>query len=148
MVNKYHFNRKELIHDIEISIGCEKDSRLITDMLNNIEIKNKKIIQSELYFMNRIVWANCDKTKRECVEDIKNVDFDLLNFMFENSVFNGDISKWNVCNVYNMKNIFKNSKFDGDISNWKLNKKIYGMKKKLVDGKWKIINIHKVGKYS
>jgi 7-cyano-7-deazaguanine synthase in queuosine biosynthesis len=73
-------------HDIEISIGCEKDSRLITDMLNNIEIKNKKIIQSELYFMNRIVWANCDKTKRECVEDIKNVDFDLLNFMFENTV--------------------------------------------------------------
>ena len=38
--------------------------------------------------------------------------------MFFGSEFNGDISKWNVLNVTNMKYMFMNSKFDGDISNW------------------------------
>ena len=41
--------------------------------------------------------------------------------MFEYSVFNGDISKWNVSNVENMISMFAHSNFtgeNGDISNW------------------------------
>jgi len=38
--------------------------------------------------------------------------------MFSKSVFNGDISNWNVSNVTNMSRVFSYSKFNGDISNW------------------------------
>ena len=42
--------------------------------------------------------------------------------MFMDSKFNGDISKWNVSNVTRMAGMFMNSKFNQDISNWKINK--------------------------
>ena len=38
--------------------------------------------------------------------------------MFQNSIFNGDISDWDVSSVKNMSNMFDKSKFNGDISNW------------------------------
>ena len=38
--------------------------------------------------------------------------------MFENSKFDGDISKWNTSNVANMEVMFGYSKFNTDISNW------------------------------
>jgi len=38
--------------------------------------------------------------------------------MFWNSVFNGDISNWDVSNVTNMRSMFWHSVFNGDISNW------------------------------
>jgi surface protein len=36
--------------------------------------------------------------------------------LFNWSEFNGDISKWDVSNVTNMKHMFKDSLFNGDIS--------------------------------
>jgi hypothetical protein len=36
--------------------------------------------------------------------------------MFYKSVFDGDISQWDVSNVTTMFSMFANSKFDGDIS--------------------------------
>ena len=41
--------------------------------------------------------------------------------MFTFSSFNGDISEWNVSNVLNMMKMFVLSKFNQDISNWKIN---------------------------
>ena len=38
--------------------------------------------------------------------------------MFEDSSFNGDISKWNVSNVEDMYGMFQYSKFDRDLSRW------------------------------
>ena len=38
--------------------------------------------------------------------------------MFEDSKFNGDISKWNTSNAKNMASMFENSIFTGDISKW------------------------------
>ena len=38
--------------------------------------------------------------------------------MFSDSQFNGDISTWNVSNVFCMSEMFYDSKFNGDISNW------------------------------
>ena len=43
--------------------------------------------------------------------------------MFYMSWFNGDISKWDVSNVKSMVAMFSKSKFNQDISNWKINKK-------------------------
>ena len=45
-----------------------------------------------------------------------------MRSMFANSQFNGDIARWNVSNVTDMSGIFFNSQFNGDISNWKLYK--------------------------
>ena len=38
--------------------------------------------------------------------------------MFNKSKFDGDISKWDVSGVLDMKCMFRNSKFNGDISQW------------------------------
>ena len=41
-----------------------------------------------------------------------------MSHLFENSEFNGDISKWNVSKVTDMSWMFADSKFNGDISKW------------------------------
>ena len=38
--------------------------------------------------------------------------------MFFGSVFNGDLSKWNVSKVKDMYGMFAHSVFNGDISGW------------------------------
>jgi surface protein len=38
--------------------------------------------------------------------------------MFKDSLFNQDISNWNVGNVYDMRGMFYGSQFNGDISKW------------------------------
>ena len=38
--------------------------------------------------------------------------------MFEYSIFNGDISEWDVSSVKNMGNMFRDSPFNGNISTW------------------------------
>ena len=45
--------------------------------------------------------------------------------MFEASVFNGDISSWDVSNVTDMGWMFQRSKFSGDISNWNVPETVY-----------------------
>jgi len=45
--------------------------------------------------------------------------------MFEDSIFNGDISKWDVSKVTNMTEMFIYSKFDiENILNWNFNKNV------------------------
>ena len=51
--------------------------------------------------------------------DVSNVE--TMCGMFWDSKFNGNISKWDVSNVENMSTMFWNSNFDSDISNWKIN---------------------------
>ena len=48
--------------------------------------------------------------------DVSNVTN--MRSMFANTTFEGDISNWDVSNVKEMGSMFRYSKFDGDISNW------------------------------
>lgn len=41
-----------------------------------------------------------------------------MNCMFRDSRFNGDLSLWNVSNVHDMFKMFHNAMFQGDISRW------------------------------
>ena len=41
-----------------------------------------------------------------------------MSFLFYDTKFNGDISKWNVSNVKDMEGMFCRSDFNGDISKW------------------------------
>jgi surface protein len=52
-----------------------------------------------------------------------------MSFLFSESEFNGDISRWVVSNVTNMQSMFEESKFNGDIFNWDVSNvtDMYGM---------------------
>ena len=56
-------------------------------------------------------------------EDVGPVDFAELNRKAEKrSMFNGDISRWDVSNVEDMFGLFSHSRFNGDISKWNMSK--------------------------
>lgn len=45
-----------------------------------------------------------------------------MSRLFETSIFDGDISEWDVSKVINMGNMFAYSEFNGDLSNWDVSK--------------------------
>ena len=55
--------------------------------------------------------------------DVSNVTN--MDYMFANSKFNGDISKWDVSNVTSMFGMFANSEFNGSLPNWNVSKVKY-----------------------
>ena len=70
-----------------------------------------------------------------------------MNYMFFNTEFNGDISKWEVINVTSMYNMFGDSPFNGDISKWNVSNvkdmsyMFYGAKKFNQNiSNWKVSN--------
>ena len=48
-----------------------------------------------------------------------------MESMFCNSVCNQDISNWDVSNISNMEGMFYSSKFNCDISNWDVSNVVY-----------------------
>ena len=46
-----------------------------------------------------------------------------MYFMFENSIFNKDISVWDVSKVEDMNGMFISSQFNQNIDAWKINPK-------------------------
>ena len=134
-------------------------------MIENLELKlkgNIPVTRAELFELVSS-WGRTDsfktsdqidiykKNKKECY-DLSNLNVSQINDMssiFDNSLYNGDLSKWDVSNcknmilmffesefnnnslkdwntssVINFLNIFKSSEFNGDLSNWNFNSTI------------------------
>ena len=83
---------------------------------------------------NKVVAKDCEHLKSLIEDAIEkngpNCDLNFIDVsnitdmsgLFEDSRFDGDISKWDVSNVRDMRSIFDGSAFDGDISAWDLAK--------------------------
>ena len=85
-----------------------------------------------------------------------------MGWMFSYSVFNGDISGWDVSNVRDMREMFTKSQFTSDISKWKVRKdldmkfmfngcpmkKLPGWYKEQLDESFEFNNVSKERKYA
>ena len=98
------------------------------DFLN--EASKTTVQPKNLSELKKIVEDTIKEKGPKC--DLNFIDTSKIRSMyclFEDSDFNGDISKWNVSNVRNMEGMFEFSRFNKDISKWDVSrvKKMRGM---------------------
>ena len=125
-------NMKTLQNYITEKILINKNSKIVYNYYPKTKEELKDIINQKIESegnkcnLNDIDTSNITDMSYLFLESDFNGDISKWNvsnvksmkYMFLNSNFNGDISKWNVSNVTNMEGMFRVSKFDGDISNW------------------------------
>ena len=110
---------KTLQHYITEKILINKNSKLAYNYYPETKYELKDIIKRRIESEGK----KCD------LNDIDTSNITDMSWLFEDSNFNGDISRWNVSNVKRMDNMFANSNFNGDISNWDVSNvtSMYGM---------------------
>ena len=80
---------------------------------------NKTVIAKDNKHLKALICETIEKEGCEC--DLNFIDVSQItdmSWIFADTHFNGDISKWNVSNVTSMSGMFDNSDFKGDISEW------------------------------
>ena len=94
--------------------------RSIKDNMPIYKVNNKKELKSIISHAIKLFGYNCDLNWID-VSSITDMEglFKGHEWNSKNKhKFNGDISKWDVSNVTNMKYMFYNSSFTNNISNW------------------------------
>jgi hypothetical protein len=82
-----------------------------------------KIIARDKKHLENIIKKEMQSKGNQC--DLNHIDISNiqdLSYLFWDSPFNGDISKWNTSNVVDMECMFECAIFNGDISNWDVSK--------------------------
>ena len=106
---------KTLQHYITEKILINKNSKISYNYHPKTKDELRKIIKQKI-----------ESEGNECdLNDIDTSNITNMSYLFLESDFNGDISKWNVSNVENMIYMFANSKFNGDISKWDVSNVVY-----------------------
>lgn len=83
--------------------------------------QRKKVIARDRNHLRQLVYESIQKNGPNCdlnFIDVSNVEDMEGVFAGANSIFNGDISQWDVSCVETMSNMFHGSQFNGDISRW------------------------------
>ena len=116
-------NNIELLTDLDDS-ELDLDSIQTKSVNSKIQVKYFPKTKDELV---KIIKSEVEKNGWNC--DLNHIDVSKIKDMsmlfgaynehgYDLEKFNGDISKWDVSNVTNMRSMFKNSEFNGDISDW------------------------------
>lgn len=83
-----------------------------TQSLNTVKVHIKEELK-------KIIQETIEKQGEGCNLNFINVSsINDMHGLFNNSEFNGDISRWDVSNVTDMSGMFYDSQFKGDIGKW------------------------------
>jgi surface protein len=86
-------------------------------------MKETIVIRNRNHLM-KVIYEEIEQNGNQC--DLNHLDIfnvtNLENLFFFNNTFAGDISRWDVSHITNMKQMFYKSSFNGDISKWDVSK--------------------------
>ena len=109
------FSKIWKILETPINKLSEDDKIFIKSMKDNMppfKVNTKEELENIISQATKLFGNKCD------INWIDVSSITDMSYLFYESRFNGDISKWDVSNVINMNNMFIGSEFNSDISNW------------------------------
>ena len=86
--------------------------------VDNFELKYIGIFYSKYYPEHSMNWLDVSEITDMSQLFRSYTESDNMILQSYNNIYNGDISRWDVSNVRNMRGMFESSIFNGDISDW------------------------------